>query len=97
MQWIVSHIWCLVVIYLGHWSVVDSLQWDVESISEFDYEEANDPMGPNGPYFELIFLDDTVYEGWMGYQFTSMHKDVLVIRQGCTRISEWYVWTKLID
>ena len=54
-------------------------------------------MGPNGPYFELIFLDGTVYEGWMGFQFTFIHKRVLVIMQGCIRISEWYVWTELID
>ena len=24
-------------------------------------------MGLNGPHSELIFLDDTIYEGWMGY------------------------------
>ena len=79
MQWIVSHIWCLVVIYLGHWSVVDSLQWDVESISEFDYEETSTPIDPNGPCFELIFLVNMAYEGWMGFQFTFVHKGFLVI------------------
>ena len=24
-------------------------------------------MGSSGAYFELIFLDDMVYEGWMGF------------------------------
>ena len=57
--------WCLVVIYIGYWNAIDSLQWDVESISEFDYEEANTLMGPIGPRFELIFLDGMVYE--MGF------------------------------
>ena len=59
--------WCLVVVYIGYWSAIDSLWWDVESISEFDYERASTATGPNGPYFELIFLDGTVYEGWMSF------------------------------
>ena len=58
---------------------------------------ANNPMGPNGSHFKLIFLDDIVYEGWMGFLFTFVHKGVLVIMQGCTGISEWYLWTRLID
>ena len=45
-------------------------------------------MGPNGPHFELIFLDGMVYEGWMSYYFTFLHKGVLGPMQGCTRISE---------
>ena len=88
---------CFVVIYIGYWSAVDSLQWDVESISKFDYEGDSIPMGPSGPHFELIFFDDTVYEGLMSFQFTFVHKDVLVIMQGCTRVSEWYLQTRLID
>ena len=59
--------WCLVVVYIGYWSAIDSLWWDVESISEFDYEEASTPMGPNGPHSELIFLIGKAYEGWMGF------------------------------
>ena len=55
---------------------------------EFDYEGASTPMGPNGPHFELIFLDGMVYEGWMSYYFTFLHKGVLGPMQGCTRISE---------
>ena len=42
-------------------------------------------MGLSGPHSKLIFLDDMVYEGWMG--FSSLHKGVLVIMQGCIRIS----------
>ena len=35
----------------------------------------------------------------VGWVFSSLlcKNDVLVIMQGCTRISEWYVWTELID
>ena len=54
-------------------------------------------MGLNDPCFELIFLDGTVYEGWMGFQFTFVHKGVLVITQGCTTDSEQVLWTRLID
>ena len=39
----------------------------MESISKFDYEGTSTPMGPNGPRSKLIFLDDTVYEGLMGF------------------------------
>ena len=53
-------------------------------------------MDPRGPCSELKFLDDTVYEGWMSFKSTFMHKGVLVM-QGCTRISEWYLWIELID
>ena len=54
-------------------------------------------MGLSGPCSKLIFFDDMVYEGWMGYQLTFVHKSVLVITQGCTKIGECYVWTGLID
>ena len=54
-------------------------------------------MSPNDPHFELIFFDDIVYEDWMSFQFTFVHKGVLVIVQGCTRISKWYLWIGLID
>ena len=36
-------------------------------------------MGPNGPYFELIYYDDMIYKGWIGSKFILMHKRVLVI------------------
>ena len=69
----------LVVIYIGYWSAVDSLQWNVESISELDFEEANTPMGPNGPNTKLIYRDDRVYDGWIDSKFIHVHKSVLVI------------------
>ena len=34
---------------------------------EFDFEGASTPIGPSGPCSELIFLDDIVYESWMGF------------------------------
>ena len=45
-------------------------------------------MGSNGPHVELIFLDDLVYDSWMGLQFTFVQKGVLVMTQGCTMIIE---------
>ena len=36
-------------------------------------------MGPNGPRSKLILLDDTIYEGWMSFKFTFVHKGILVI------------------
>ena len=45
----------------------------------------------------LIFLDNTVCEGWMSFVFTCVHKGILVITQGCTKVSELYLWTGLID
>ena len=89
--------WCLVVIYKGYWIAVDYLQWDVKLILEFDYEETNTHMDSYGSHSELIFLDDTIYEGWMDFQFTFVYKGVLVIMEGCTGISEWYIWIQLID
>ena len=77
MQWIVGHEPEHLVSSCNlhrYWSVIDSLQWNVESISKFDFEGANTLMGPSGPYFELIFLGDIVYEGWMGFQFPFVHK-----------------------
>ena len=65
MQWIVSpglklHI---VVIYIRHWSLVDSFSWNVESTSKLDYEESNTAIDPNWPYSEHIYHDDTFYYG----------------------------------
>ena len=48
---------------IGYWSTVDSLEWDVESILELDYEGSGTPMGLNGLQSKLIFLDSTVYKG----------------------------------
>ena len=47
-----------------------------------DYEGANTPMGLNGPHSELIYHDDTVYEGLIGVMFIFVHKGILVITQG---------------
>ena len=40
-------------------------------------------MGPNGPCSELIYHNDIVYEGWIGFIPTLMHKGILIIMQGC--------------
>ena len=69
----------LIVIYIGYWILVDSLQWDVESTLELDSKRASIPIGPNGPYFELIYLVGTNYEGRIGFRFTFVHKGLLVI------------------
>ena len=81
MQWIIGHGFelRLIVIYIGYWSGVDSLQWNVESTLELYYERASIPMGPNGPRLELIYHDDMVYEDWIGFRFILMHKNILVI------------------
>ena len=45
-------------------------------------------MGPNGHRFELIYHGGMVYEGWIGFRFTIVHKGVLVIMQDCIRDNE---------
>ena len=54
-------------------------------------------MGPNGPFFELIYLVGMDYEGRIGFRFTFVHKGILIITQGCTRVSEQGLWIGLID
>ena len=54
-------------------------------------------MGPYGPCFELIYLVGTCYEGMIGYKFTFLHKNILVTKQGCTKVSEQGLWIRLID
>ena len=99
MQWIVGYELelCLVVIYIGYQSIVDYLQWDVESTSKLDYKGVSNPMGPIGPLFKFIYHNDMVYEGWIGSMFTLMHKVVLVIMQGCTRGQKQILKIGLID
>ena len=89
MQWIVGHgpEFRLVVIYIRYWSVVDSLQWNVESNLELDFEGVSTSMSFSGLDSKLIYYDDTIYESWIGSRFTLLHKGVLVITQGCTRHS----------
>ena len=53
-----------------------------------DYEEVSTLMGPSGPHSKLIYLVGIDYEGWIVFRFTFVHKGVLVITQGCTRVSE---------
>ena len=78
MQWIVGHEpeLHLVVIYIWYWSRVDSLQWNVESTLELDYEEAITLMGPSGPHSELICHDNTFYEGWIDSRFILVHRSI---------------------
>ena len=47
--------------------------------------------------FELIYLDSTFCERWISSWFTYVHKGILVIIQGCTRINGQHLWTRLID
>ena len=49
-------------------------------------------MGPSGPLFELIYLVGMDYEGRIGSKFTFVHKSILVIMEGCTRVSEQGLW-----
>ena len=65
MQWIVGHEpeLCLIVINIRYQSIVDSLQQNVRSTLELDFQGANTPMGLNGLYFELVYDDGIVYEG----------------------------------
>ena len=88
MKWIVGHVleFTLIVIYIRYYNVVDFLQWDVKSTLELDYMGVNTPKGPSSPHSKLIYHDDMVYENWITSKFTLMHKGVLAIMQGCTRI-----------
>ena len=73
-------------------------EWDVESTSELDFEGNSTSMGPSGPRFELIYLIGMSYEGdQIDFRFTFLHKGLLVIMQGCTRVSEQGLWIGLID
>ena len=79
MQWIVGHkLKLYLVIYIEYWNVVDSLQQDIESTLELDFEGANTPMGLNGPCSELKYHDDMVYEGWIDFKLTLVHKNVSI-------------------
>ena len=81
MQWIIGHRpkFCLLVIYIGYWSAVDSLEWNVESTLELYYKGASTFIGPSGPYSKLIYHNDTIYEGWIDSTFIIVNKDILVI------------------
>ena len=89
--------WCLVVIYIGYWSSVNSLQWDIESTLELDSKESNIPKSLNGPRSELIYLVGMGYEDWIGSRFTFMHKGILVITQSWIGVCEQSLQIGLID
>ena len=88
---------CLIVIYIRYWSVIDSLQQNVELTLEFDSKGVSTLMGPSGPYFELIYHDDMVYDGWISSRFIFLDKSVLVITQGCIWENEQSFQIGLID
>ena len=62
-----------------------------------DYEGASILVCLNGLRSELIYLVSMGYEGQIGFRFTFMDKGVLVIMQGCTRVSEQGLWIGLVD
>ena len=78
MQQIIGHRleFCLIVIYIGYQSTIDSLQWNVESTLELDSKGANTPMGPNGPHSKLKYLVGMGYEGQNDSRFTIVHKGI---------------------
>ena len=71
--------WCLIVIYIRYQSSFDSLQWDFESNLELDYEGASISIGHSDPRSKLMYLIGMDYEGRVGFRFTFVHKDILVI------------------
>ena len=70
---------------------------DVESTLELNSKGASIPMGPSGPRFELIYLVNMDYEGQIDFMFTFVHKNVQIITQGDTGVSEQGLWIGLID
>ena len=49
-------------------------------------------MGPNGHRSKLIYLVGMDYEGQIDSKFTFVHKGVLIITQGCIKVSEQGLW-----
>ena len=99
MQWIVGYgpELHLVVIYIGYWSVVDFLQWNVESTSKLNSKKASTPVVPNGSCSKLIYHDDTFYEGCIGSRFILVHRSILVITHGYPKDNEQSLGIGLID
>ena len=54
-------------------------------------------MGPRSLCSELIYLINISYEGRIDFKFTFVHKGILIITQGCIRVSEQDLWIKLIN
>ena len=67
LKWIVGHgqKLYLIAIYIVRRSVVDSVQWNVESTLELDFKEVSTPMSPNSLYSNLIYYDNKIYESWI--------------------------------
>ena len=61
---------------------------DVESTLELDSKGDIIPIRSNGTCSELIYLVGTNYEGWISFTFTFVRKGILVIMQGCIKVSE---------
>ena len=57
-----------------------------------DSKGANIPMGPNGSYFEFIYLVGMGYEGRIDSRFTFVHIGILLITQDCIGVSEQSLW-----
>ena len=62
-----------------------------------DSERASTFIGSNGPRFEFIYHDDTIYEDWISFRFILMHKGIFVITQDCIEDDEQGLWFELID
>ena len=62
-----------------------------------DFEGVNIPMGLSGHRFELIYVVGMGYEGRKNSRFIFVYKGILVIIQGCTRVSEQGISIDLID
>ena len=45
-------------------------------------------MDLSGSYFEFIYLIDISHESQIDSRFIFVHKDILVIIQGCIKVSE---------
>ena len=54
-------------------------------------------MGLSGHRFELIYVVGMGYEGRKNSRFIFVYKGILVIIQGCTRVSEQGLSIDLID
>ena len=45
-------------------------------------------MGPNGPYSKLIYFVGKDYKSRISSRFTFVHKGILIITQGYTKVNE---------
>ena len=69
----------LVTIYIKHQSVVNFLEWDVESTSDWILREPIFSLGSSGlDPLEFSFHCDTIYKVWLCFLFTYVYNGVLV-------------------